>query len=234
MTYANWRFGISPISQVRCTFHLDNDPGPSSDLYLQLYDASIDGTGTYHGVQTIDLAIFSRFGTVDVGEVRTAEGAWAVAGTDEGPFVSLRMKYRLGAGSFATVLRRAGREGDGDWFEFLVERLAGSLVRDSTLVGAIRFPRRRLGEPASLADGGGSWTEFWPNNGPVLLPVPLWKVRLDPPVANGVAPAEGVTLRYSRMPNAVIGWDSTQGQVVTTIGGDTRRDRDDAQMLRLR
>jgi hypothetical protein len=234
MTYANWRFGISPITEVRCTFHLDNDPGRSSDLYLQLYDAPVDGTGTYHGVQTIDLAIFSRFGTVDVGEVRPAPGAWAVAGTDEGPFVSLRMEYRLGAGSFATVLRRAEQDGDGDWFEFLVERLGHGRPPDSTLVGAIRFPRRNPLVPAALADGGGSWTEFWPNNGPVLLPVPLWTVRLDPPVANGTTPAEGVTLRCSRMPNGVIAWDASRGQVVTTIGGDTLRERDDAQTLRLR
>ena len=234
MTYANWRFGVSPIAEVRCTFHLDNDPGPDSDLYLQLYDAPIDGTGTYHGVQTIDLAIFSRFGTVDVDEVRPAAGAWAVAGTNEGPFVSLRTHYRLGAGSFATVLRRAEPDGDGDWFEFLVERLAGAEAPGTTRVGAIRFPRRNPVVPAALADGGGSWTEFWPNNGPKLLPVPLWEVRIDPPVANASTPAEGVTLRYSRMPNSVIDWDAARGQVVTTIGGDTRRERDDPRTLRLR
>lgn len=233
MTYANWRFGVAPISRVRCTFHVENDPGPRSDLYLQLYDASIDGTGTYHGVQTIDLAIFSRFGTVDLAEVRPAEGSYAVAGTDEGPFVSLRRAYRLGTGSFASEIRRVEQDGDGDWFEWSLERLDRS-GQGPVTVGAVRFPRRQRHLPASLADGGGSWTEFWDNNGPHLFPVPLWTVRLEVPVANGTTEAEGVTLSYSRMPNSVIAWDEASRQVVTTIGGDTEREGDGARILRLR
>jgi hypothetical protein len=222
MTYANWRFGIERIAAVRCSFHFDNDPGPRSDLYFQSYDASIDGTGTYHGVQTIGLAIMSRFGTTDLHEVQPAEGAYSVAGTDEGPFVSLRMSYPIGAGSYTTELRRieAGGGPDGDWFEFSVTRLSTGIT---TLVGAIRFPRRSSERPAVIADGGGSWTEFWDNNGPVLHPVPLWRVRIDPPVANGYVPAEGARLHCSRMPNGVIDWDPAARQVVTTIGGDTLR-----------
>jgi hypothetical protein len=233
MTYANWRFGLDAISEVSCSFQVDNDPGPNSDLYLQLYDASIDGTGTYHGVQTIDLAIFSRFGTVDVDEIRPAEGSYAVFGTDEGPFVSLRRRYRLGTGRFTSTLRRGDPERDGDWFEFSLTRYAGG-GPEVTPIGAIRFPRRTPGRPATLADGGGSWTEFWDNNGPVLHPVPLWTVRLNPPVANGTTPAGGVTLKYSRMPNSAIEWDGATGQVVTTIGGDTRRPTDQQMVVRLR
>lgn len=235
MTYANWRFGRQRIGEIRCSFHLDNDPGPRSDLYLQLYDAPIDGTGTYHGVQTIDLAIFSRFGTTDLGEVRPAEGAYAVAGTDEGPFVSLRMPYRLGCGRFSSVLRRVDGDERGDWFELAFRRHDGATAAagEESVLGAVRFPRRRPDVPASLADGGGTWTEFWDNNGPVLMPVPLWRVRIDPPLADGT-PAEGVTLSYSRMPNSTIGWDPALGQVVTTIGGDTRREGSAAQVLRLR
>lgn len=233
MTYANWRFGISGIHDVECTFHLDNDPGPRSDLYFQSYDAAIDGTGTYHGVQTIGLAIMSRFGTTDLDEVRPAEGAYAVAGTDEGPFVSLRMRYPLGAGTFSTRLRWTAPDamGRGDWFEFSVSRHESG--GEPTVLGEMRFPRRLPGVPATLADGGGSWTEFWDNNGPVLLPVPLWKVRIDPPVANGSVPAIGVQLRCSRMPNGVISWEPATRQVVTTIGGDTLREGDGAQFVRI-
>jgi hypothetical protein len=225
MTYANWRFGIDGIAAVRCTFHFDNDPGPRSDLYFQSYDASIDGTGTYHGVQTIGLAIMSRFGTTDRREVRPAEGAYSVAGTDEGPFVSLRMNYPIGAGSYATELRRTEPDpaGGGDWFEFSVTRDPTAPTRVTTVIGEIRFPRRVPDRPAALGDGGGSWTEFWDNNGPVLYPVPLWKVRIDPPVANDTVMPEGVRLHCSRMPNGVIDWDPASRQVVTTIGGDTVR-----------
>lgn len=234
MTYANWRFGVDGISEVNCTFHFDNDPGPHSDLYFQSYDASIDGTGTYHGVQTIGLAIMSRFGTTDLGEVRPAEGAYSVAGTDEGPFVSLRAKYTIGAGSYSTRLRRIdeGTDGGGDWFEFSVTRHDGG-DSATAVIGAIRFPRRSPGVPATIADGGGSWTEFWDNNGPVLYPVPLWKVRIDPPVANGTVTAQGVRLHCSRMPNGLIDWDPVTRQVVTTIGGDTLRSGSCDQNLRI-
>jgi hypothetical protein len=239
MTYANWRFEIPDISELVCTFHFDNDPGPRSDLYFQSYDASIDGTGTYHGVQTIGMAIMSRFGTIDRDEVRPAEGSYSVAGTDEGPYVSLRRDYPLGAGSFSTRLRRtppeAGADERGDWFEYSVTRLGAHPPESATttVIGAIRFPRRTRSVPASFADGGGSWTEFWDNNGPVLIPVPLWKVRIDPPVANGTVPAAGVRLHCSRMPNGVIGWDPIARQVVTTIGGDTLRVEDGDQNIRI-
>jgi hypothetical protein len=229
MTYANWRFDVGQIADVRTTFDLDNDPGRGSDLYLQLYDAPIDGTGTYHGVQTIDLVILSRFGTVDLGEVRPAPDAFSVAGTDEGPFVSLRMKYRLGQGRFSTRLRRGEPDGDGDWFQFSVGRGGDA---EETVVGSMRFPRRRRDTPASFADGGGTWTEFWDNNGPVYHEVPLWRVRIDPPVANGEAAAVGATLRYSCMPNSIIYWDPERRQVVTTIGGSTERPDDNVRSYR--
>jgi hypothetical protein len=160
------------------------------------------------------------------------------------------MRYRLGSGSFATMIRRSEPEGAGDWFEFSVSRFgpgddaaaapagagdaAPAGAGETTLVGAIWFPRRDPGVPATLADGGGTWTEFWDNNGPVLVPVPLWMVRVDPPVANGTTPAEGVTLRYSRMPNSVIDWDPERGQVVTTIGGSTTRGASGPRTLRIR
>lgn len=231
MTYANWRFGVPDIASVRSSFHIDNDPGPRSDLYLQLYDASIDGTGTYHGVQTINLALLSRWGTQDAGEVRPmAPDAYVVVRDDEGPYVSLRMPFAIGIGSFTTSLRRTG-DGDagGDWFEFAVGR-----GPEETVVGAMRFPRRRPDVPATFADGGGSWTEYWDNCGPAVLPVPYWKVRIDPPVANGATPAEGVTFSYSRMPNGLIDWDAQLGQVVTEIGGDVMRGSSTPRVVRLR
>lgn len=235
MTYANWRFGIPSIHSVRSSFHLDNDPGPESDLYLQLYDASIDGTGTYHGVQTINLAILSRWDTQDAGEVRVAApDAYVVVRDDEGPYVSLRMPYRIGAGSFTTALRRTEGDAGGDWFEFAVGRVSPGGSVDETVVGSVRFPRRRPDQPATFADGGGSWTEYWDNCGPAVLPVPYWRVRIDPPVANGTTPAEGVTFRYSRMPNGLIDWHPQLGQVVTEIGGDVMRGSSTPSTVRLR
>lgn len=226
MTYANWKFGITDIFEVAVTAHIENDPGAQSDLYLQLYDAPIDGTPMYHGLQTTNLAIFSRFGTVDVGEVRAAAGAHVVSGTDEGPYVSLRMPFAVSAGTYRTRLQRGAHEGEGDWFEFSVARfIAGEPDQQGAWieVGAIWFPRSRSQVPASLADGGGSWVEFWDNNGPVLHPVPFWRVRLEPPIANRTVRARGASLRCSRMPNGRIEWDPQREQVVSSIGGDTWR-----------
>ncbi len=221
MTYATWRFAPGGLSELSCSFYIDNDPGPDSHLFLQLYDGSIDGTPTYHGVQTIDLAIFSRFGTTDLGEVRAAPGATKVAGSDEGTFVSLRKPLDVDVGHYTSSVRRAEADRDGDWFEFAV----GPAEKGEEVVGAIRFPRRYPDVPAAIADVGGSWTECWDNNGPVLHEVPLWGVRLDPPRdARGRQP-EGVSFSYSTMPNSAIWWDEERGQVVTVIGGDTRRRR---------
>jgi hypothetical protein len=231
MTYANWRFGHKRLDEVASSFHLDNDPGPASHLYLQLYDAPIDGAAMYHGVQTTNLAIFSRFGTVDLDDVRVGRGAYKVAGTDEGPYVSLRMPFMLGVGAFRATVRRTEGDHAGDWFEYRIARQHDPAP--GTLVGAIRFPRRRRHTPAAMADGGGTWTECWDNNGAVLHPVPLWALRLDPPMANGSWRAQGVTLRYSRMPNAASHWDARRSQLVTTIGGQTRRTEDAASTIRL-
>lgn len=234
MTYANWRFGRPGLSRVRSSFHLDNDPGPDSHLYLQLYDAPIDGQPTYHGVQTSDLAIFSRFGTTDAGHVRPAAGATVVTGTDEGPYVSVRRPFALDVGSYWSELRRSGHQGDGDWFEYVVGRAGGAEPAAETVVGAIWFPRRRPESPATLADGGGSWTEFWDNNGPVLHPVPLWRLRLELPTAEDGLTPEGVTFAYSRMPNADIGWDPAAAQVTFVLGADTRRSTGTPRTVRLR
>lgn len=225
MTYANWRFGVPGVDQVAVTAHLDNDPGPRAHLYLQLYDAPIDATPTYHGLQTIELAIFSRFGTVDLGCVRPAPGTEAVAGTDEGPFVSIRRHFPLGPGTFKSCLARREPQGGGDWFEYQVARVhpGGGSPLEPTVVGAIWFPRARPAVPARIGDYGGSWTECWDNNTGVRHDVPYWKVRLDPPVANGNLRATGATLRCSRMPNGTIEWDSQAEQVVSVIGGDTWR-----------
>lgn len=83
-----------------------------------------------------------------------------------------------------------------------------------------------------MADGGGSWTEAWDNNSGVLHPVAFWQVRLDPPVADGGVPARGVTMRTSRMPNGRIDWDPVRRQVVSVIGGDTRRSDEGPRVVR--
>ena len=55
MAYTNWHFDTSQsISSVQFKINIFNNPGNTSDEYLQLYDANIDNTGQYFGLQTTD------------------------------------------------------------------------------------------------------------------------------------------------------------------------------------
>jgi hypothetical protein len=130
------------------------------------------------------------------------------------------MPFAVGPGRYWARLQRVEADGGGDWFAY---RLGPASDSEGSALGAIWFPRRQAGTPATIADDGGSWTEFWDNNGPVFHPVPRWEVRIDPPVAEGGLRPRGVTFSYSSMPNANIAWDPEANQVVSSIGGDTRR-----------
>lgn len=63
MTYVNWDFNTSDINTLEFEVKVNNNPGPSSDLFLQLYDGKIDGTDQYFGIQTTGRVLFSRFKT---------------------------------------------------------------------------------------------------------------------------------------------------------------------------
>jgi hypothetical protein len=220
MTYVNWRFGTR-LSYYQQTFTVHNDPGPNSHLYLQMYDGSIDGQGYYVGVQTTNLAIFSKFGTTNLADVRTGTSAIKVSGTDEGPYVSLRQSYTLSAGTYTIRIIRNEFDGNGDWFDYYLAR-AGE-AGNGTYIGGIRFQRSTAGTPATLPDFGGTWTEFWDNNGATLYPVPYWKLSFGIPVTTGGKAATSATTAYSAMPNSDIYYDTADGLVKAELGASTPR-----------
>ena len=221
MTYANWYFYKSNISSITNAFFIYNDPGITSDLYLQLYDGKIDDISYYFGIQTTHLVIFSRFGTTDTSNIRTGPNASKVSGTNEGNFVSLKLNYDVGTGGYVTQLKRAEFDGTGDWFDLYITK--GDNLNSMTYVGGIRFPRRNSQTPAVFQDGGGSWIEFWDNNGNQLFPVPLWHVGLLPPVANEQWSPQAVNTNYSPMPNSDIYYDKKDHVLHMTIGASTPR-----------
>ncbi len=221
MTYVNWNFNTPSINSLKHEIDIKNDPGANSNEYLQLYDANIDNTGQYYGLQTTGMAIFSRFGTVDKSNVVAGPGSTITSGTNEGPFISLRHQFgsSLPVGHYSTRMVRARFDGRGDWFDYFVT-LPG---KNESYIGSIRFPRANPNTPASYKDGGGTWTEFWDNNatGP-LKKVPLWHTVVGASANGSVGPASAIS-KYSAMPNSDVYALAKSGPVDQIFGGLTPR-----------
>lgn len=223
MTYVNWHFNIPDIHTLAFQIKIDNDPGTRSDLFLQLYDGNVDGSGQYFGLQTTGMVLFSRFGTASPADASVPNGSTlALDGNpnngEGSTYISVRRNFgSLSAGTYSVRMTRDAYDGTGDWFKYYVTFPNGG----EHYVGAIRFPRTDAGVPASFHDGGGTWTEFWDNNGPVLRPVPLWHVRTAV-TANGNVVPVNVISSYSAMPNSDV-YAEAGGLVNHILGGCTRR-----------
>lgn len=223
MTYVNWHFNVPDLHTFEFEIYIDNNPGTTSNLFLQLYDANIDGSAQYFGLQTTGLALFSRFGTANPADTIVPIGSTlALDGNpnngEGSTYVSVRRNLgSLPAGWYSVRITRSSYDGAGDWFAYYVTPPSGA----EQYIGSIRFPRTNQNVPASFRDGGGTWTEFWDNNGSVLNPVPLWRVRTSV-TANGVA-ADRAVSAYSAMPNSDIYAESPSGFVNHVLGGCTKR-----------
>lgn len=224
MAYINWFFGLSP-SQVQVTVNFQNFPGKTSDEFFQAYDAPIDGTGQYFGVQTPGMAIFSRFGTNDTSNVRTGNAnATVVAGTEYcAAFVSLRWpNFGIGTGRYIMTIRRAESDGTNDWFNYYIARPGDTGI--GAYIGAIRFPRSTPSVAATFGDGGGSWTEFWDNNNTTQeFPVPDWFLNIPLPLANQTIKPQSAQSHYSIMPQSDVSYDKANQQFIMNIGQDVTR-----------
>jgi hypothetical protein len=222
MTYTNWHFDTSQnISSLQFTINIFNNPGDTSDEYLQLYDANIDNVGQYFGIQTTGTIIFSQWNTSNLSDIELGPGATEVNSTESGSqFISLR--YAAGGlpvGQYTVNMTRTNYDGTGDWFAYYLTLPAQA----QRYIGSIRFPRANPSVPASFKDGGGSWTEFWDNNGnTTLYPVPLWHVNLEVRANSNLVPNSAIS-SYSTMPNSDIYAESPGGYVDFVIGGSTPR-----------
>jgi hypothetical protein len=222
MTYTNWTFDQSDINEITASIDVNNNPGTSSSLWLQSYDANIDNTGQYFGLQTSGLALFSQFGTTnDADNIELGTGSTAVYGTNEGPFISLRHNFgSMPVGQYTEEVIRTNYDGTGDWFAYYVT-MPGQA---QTYIGSIRFPRASASVPASFHDGGGSWTEFFDivSGNTTLTPVPLWNVDIGVTANGSDAPVHAVST-YSTMPDSNISVVKVGGQVNFVLGGSTPR-----------
>lgn len=174
-TLVNWFFSVPDINTLEFKVVVDNDPGKRADVFLQLYDTSIDGHGQYFGLQTNGKALFSRHTTADVSNADVPVGSTVVSNDSpltngEGfSHISLWRDLGLGgsliAGTYIVKVTRGNYDGVGDWFRFYVTPPNGVIQ----YVGGLRFPRANASIPASFKDGAASWLEFWDNNAPDIV-----------------------------------------------------------------
>lgn len=200
MAYANWTFGVSGIASITHRVCFNNDPGRAAGMYYQLYDFPIDGAGQYFGLQTDasgSRAIFSRFGTMELANVRVGPGATSLASDAEGPFVSVRADLPLGIGCFDVTVERAEASGSADWFDMRVKRACDAT---EVYVGGILFPRLAAATPATFEDGGGSWLEVYSMEESVFgIPFVDFDVT---PKANGSSLPMEIVSSYAERPNS--------------------------------
>ncbi len=221
MTYVNWDFGIPKLTSVKHTMCFLSPPSTTSGMYYQTYDFAIDGTGTYHGMQAAkgigQQVIFSRFGTVDLSNVRLGTGAAQYPGTNEGPYVRILMKYPFGIGCYTVRVSRAEASGEADWFDMYVGPEGGT----ETFVGGIKFPRATAGVGATILNGGGSWVEDYSTESSIFN-IPYTHITLKAS-AEANTKAIHANSNYSALPNSDIYYEAAKQLVHMELGYRTPR-----------
>jgi len=221
LTYVNWFFGWNSISKVRSIINIKNTPDSNVTMFIQSYDANIDSTGQYFGIQSIGLAIASRWGNNDISNVRASKNSYVVTGIEtKTKYVSIRQKIgNLNIGTYTMTASRVDSDSVGDWFEYDLVRPDGNKIN----LGQLRFPRDNPSVPAGFKDGGGTWIEDADNNGyDVLYKVPKLKVSTKLIAEDTLLPVH-VSSYYSKMPNSDISYNSNSDSVTQELGGDTNR-----------
>lgn len=221
MDYVNYTFALPQgITSVEADVVVLSATTPTTDFYIQIYDANIGASGQYFGIQTSGLVLMSRFGTRDHANARTFGASYLVDNDNEGDFLSLRRDFgSLPSGKYHVRVARAEFDGEGDWFGFFVT-FPG---QPEAHIGDMRYPREQPIVPAVIHDGGGQWNEFWDNNGSALLPVPLLQLEVQV-TANGGTQALHALGSYSPMPNSdFFALAPPGGMIHHELGGQTGR-----------
>lgn len=250
MQYVNYSPTTTDINAVKATYKVDTSMSGTEETYLQFYEANIGRSHQYFGMQTdapgapaAQMLIFSKFVDSSEGragfaaEVRSASGSYAHIGTSEGNFVSLRRHVSMSISAWHTVevkraeaasLTLAGTARQGDWYDYYY---------DGQSIGGIWFERNTasVDSPAAFQNYGGSWTEYWANNGTVLRPVPKQQFSMKPLQFNGGYGYNTVRSVYSAMPNSdtsyVVADNAYEGDLLLKMGGDTPRCHPDNQVI---
>lgn len=234
--YVHWTL-TKRVAKLEFVVDFKNDPGAKVGLYYSPYNAEIDGTQFYFGIQT-DLidnnaggvhrghgVTLSQFGTLDKASIKTVAGGFSEVGTHEGEFIGIRLPYAWTKGSYRIRLERGAAEGAADWFELHMVAPNGL----DTLAGALKFARATAGTPATIQNMGTSFTEVY-SGATDYANVPKW--RIDTMAYGDDLIAKGALGEYPNypeypgipsFPNTDIAYNASGKLVELRYGGDTAK-----------
>jgi len=229
--YVNWEFESGSLSEMEARVEIQTDPGTEVGITFSPCSAFIDGSQFYFAVQT-DLEhpetgsvgkgiLFSRFGTSDEADARPAATGFAASSTETN-FVGVRLPFAWGAHLYGMRLARGEADGDADWFDLTITRVADGV---ETYAGSLRFPRRTPAVPASMSNSTIAFVEIY-SNATVYGDVPQWVVGMmaegnGQPAVRAVS--ESPAFPAAEFPNDDCYYDAGLDLVFMRTGGDTER-----------
>lgn len=199
LNYAFWDFPRTTFTKISHQFTIYNEPtnqdgSPNEDgLYYQFYQGVInDDIGFYYGIQTYVYnpngnlpkrgIIFSRWGTRDVQNYKTAPGGFGQSAGYEGNFIGVRLNYEWGKGTYNIELKLESTDSIGDWYGLYITKISS---QKTTYAGSIRFEKGVKSQ--GIKNGGITWTELYFKKNQ-LTPLPKWHVSIDKILADDTEP----------------------------------------------
>lgn len=206
-SYAHFKFAASMQTyEARIVVHTAPTNNSAVGMYVAPFSGAIDGTPAYLGLQT-DVAdnargisvgkgvVFSRWDSQDPSDVRVAPGGFAEIGAHEGKFVGVRITYPWEVGEYRVRLVRAEADGARDWFELSIQ--SARQPATSTLVGALRFPRKKTSTPAAIDPNVTAFSEVY-KGATTYAEVPAWVFDLH--ALGDTHPAVAIQTEYPAFP----------------------------------
>lgn len=205
--YAFWEFIKPTFSKISHQFTIYDEPRNQDGtlngdgLYYQFYQGMInDDIGFYYGIQTSVYnpnkgisnkgIIFSRWGTRDIKNYKIAPDGFGESAGYEGDFISVRINYDWGVGTYNIELKNESTDSIGDWYGLYITKLSSG---ESTYVGSVRFEKGLKSQ--GIKTGGITWTELYFKKDP-QTPLPNWHVSIDKVLADNIEP-KSVFIDYS-------------------------------------
>ena len=202
-----------------------------------MYDANVNNTGCYFGLQTDVFkpgfggsgkgVIFSRWGEIDLSDAKPVQDGWVEGSGHEGDFVGVRINYDWTTRPYQLDLFYDSSDARGDWYKVAVKDLTNSV---SKVVGSLRFPKS---SPQGISNGGGTWTEVY-NKGVKKTPLPSWHVSVDSITADGHPPYSGFVQFSDNSQNVDYIYDSVTRKIHFFMGSGIKKEHEDKFKIILR
>ena len=199
--YAYWRFNSPTFNRIRHKFTIHDEPSNGDGLYYQFYQGILNDTiGFYYGIQTHVTnptgnhkkgLIFSRWGTRDPNNYKTATGGWGESAGYEGDFIGIRKNYEWTIGEYETDLKKDSSDVKGDWYSLHIRKLPNE---SPVYIGSIRF--EKSSKSSGIKTDGITWTElYWKKT--QTTPLPSWHVSINDVTVNESEKPKQVYATYS-------------------------------------